>query len=65
VKQQSRRPEAKEGDPESQLLSLPLGDGNGAATGERPLGLETHGFNEALSERIPLRRELPEVRHPL
>lgn len=65
VKQQSRRPEAKEGDPESQLLSLPLGDGNGAATGERPLGLETHGFNEALSERISLRRELPEVRHPL
>uniref|UniRef100_A0A8C2TMZ8 Polypeptide N-acetylgalactosaminyltransferase n=2 Tax=Coturnix japonica TaxID=93934 RepID=A0A8C2TMZ8_COTJA len=63
VKQQSRRPEVK--DPESQLLSLPLGDGNGAATGERPLGLETHGFNEALSERISLRRELPEVRHPL
>ncbi|OXB75004.1 UNVERIFIED_CONTAM: hypothetical protein H355_011660 [Colinus virginianus] len=63
VKQQSRRPEAKEGDPE--LLSQPLGDGRGAATGERPLGLETHGFNEALSERIPLRRELPEVRHPL
>ncbi|OXB54971.1 hypothetical protein ASZ78_012747 [Callipepla squamata] len=63
VKQQSRRPEAKEGDPE--LLSQPPGDGRGTATGERPLGLETHGFNEALSERIPLRRELPEVRHPL
>ncbi|XP_062971897.1 polypeptide N-acetylgalactosaminyltransferase 15 [Elgaria multicarinata webbii] len=28
-------------------------------------GLETHGFNEALSKQIPLRRELPEVRHPL
>ncbi|NXJ14130.1 GLT15 acetylgalactosaminyltransferase, partial [Odontophorus gujanensis] len=65
VKQQSRRPEAKEGDPESQLLSQPLWDGRRVATGERPLGLETHGFNEALSERIPLRRELPEVRHPL
>ncbi|KAM4657515.1 polypeptide N-acetylgalactosaminyltransferase 15 isoform 1-T2 [Amazona ochrocephala] len=59
VKQQSRRPEEKtEGDPESQLLPLPL-----QAAGE--LGLDTHGFNEALSERISLRRELPEVRHPL
>ncbi|KAF1546747.1 Polypeptide N-acetylgalactosaminyltransferase 15, partial [Eudyptula albosignata] len=66
VKQQSRRPEAKaEGNPESQLLSLPLQTGEGAAAGERPLGLETHGFNEAVSERISLRRELPEVRHPL
>ncbi|XP_068008445.1 polypeptide N-acetylgalactosaminyltransferase 15 [Melanerpes formicivorus] len=66
VKQQSRRPGARaEGDPESQLLPLPLPAGEGAAAGERPLGLETHGFNEALSERIPLRRELPEVRHPL
>ncbi|KAF1492766.1 Polypeptide N-acetylgalactosaminyltransferase 15, partial [Eudyptula minor novaehollandiae] len=66
VKQQSRRPEAKaEGNPESQLLSLPLQAGEGAAAGERPLGLETHGFNEAVSERISLRRELPEVRHPL
>ncbi|XP_040405689.1 polypeptide N-acetylgalactosaminyltransferase 15 isoform X1 [Cygnus olor] len=65
VKQQSRRPEAKEGDPESQLVPLPLQDGQGAAVGQRPLGLETHGFNEALSERLSLRRELPEVRHPL
>ncbi|NXP68005.1 GLT15 acetylgalactosaminyltransferase, partial [Chloropsis cyanopogon] len=66
VKQQSRRPEGKaEGGPESQPLSLPLQDGHGAAAGERPLGLETHGFNEALSERIALRRDLPEVRHPL
>ncbi|NXP01204.1 GLT15 acetylgalactosaminyltransferase, partial [Certhia brachydactyla] len=66
VKQQSRRPEGKaEGGPESQPLSLPLQDGQGAAAGERPLGLETHGFNEALSERIALRRDLPEVRHPL
>ncbi|XP_054673317.1 polypeptide N-acetylgalactosaminyltransferase 15 isoform X2 [Grus americana] len=66
VKQQGRRPEAKaEGDPESQPLALPLQAGEGAAAGERPLGLETHGFNEALSERISLRRELPEVRHPL
>ncbi|NXA62254.1 GLT15 acetylgalactosaminyltransferase, partial [Mohoua ochrocephala] len=66
VKQLSRRPEGKaEGDPESQPLSLPLQDGQGAAAGERPLGLDTHGFNEVLSERIALRRDLPEVRHPL
>ncbi|NWV81456.1 GLT15 acetylgalactosaminyltransferase, partial [Dasyornis broadbenti] len=66
VKQQSRRPEEKaEGDPETRPLSLPLQDGQGAAAGERPLGLETHGFNEVLSERIALRRDLPEVRHPL
>ncbi|NXC82691.1 GLT15 acetylgalactosaminyltransferase, partial [Cercotrichas coryphoeus] len=66
VKQPSRRPEGKaERGPESQPLSLPLQDGQGAAAGERPLGLETHGFNEVLSERIALRRDLPEVRHPL
>ncbi|NWV32666.1 GLT15 acetylgalactosaminyltransferase, partial [Grantiella picta] len=66
VKQQSRRPEEKaEGDPESRPLSLPLQDGQGAPAGERALGLETHGFNEVLSERIALRRDLPEVRHPL
>ncbi|NXI24504.1 GLT15 acetylgalactosaminyltransferase, partial [Sterrhoptilus dennistouni] len=66
VKQQSRRPEGRaEGGPGSQPLSLPLQDGQGAAAGERPLGLETHGFNEVLSERIALRRDLPEVRHPL
>ncbi|XP_071591672.1 polypeptide N-acetylgalactosaminyltransferase 15 isoform X1 [Heliangelus exortis] len=62
VKQQSRRPEARaEGDP--QFLTFARQVGEGAAAGER--GLETHGFNEALSERISLRRELPEVRHPL
>ncbi|KAM6422119.1 polypeptide N-acetylgalactosaminyltransferase 15 [Rhynochetos jubatus] len=66
VKQQSRRPEGKAGrDPESQLLALPLQAGEGAAAGERPPGLEIHGFNEALSERMALRRDLPEVRHPL
>ncbi|NWI41798.1 GLT15 acetylgalactosaminyltransferase, partial [Picathartes gymnocephalus] len=66
VKQQSRRPQGKAaGGPESQPLSLPLQDGQGAAAGERPLSLETHGFNEVLSERIALRRDLPEVRHPL
>ncbi|XP_062425266.1 polypeptide N-acetylgalactosaminyltransferase 15 [Rhea pennata] len=70
VKQQSKRLEAQpevnaEGDPESQLVALPLQDGKGADAGERVLGLETHGFNEARSERISLRRELPEVRHPL
>nr|XP_009674699.1 PREDICTED: polypeptide N-acetylgalactosaminyltransferase 15 isoform X1 [Struthio camelus australis] len=70
VRQQSKRLEAQakvkaEGDPESQLIALPLRDGKGADAGERLLGLETHGFNEALSERLSLRRELPEVRHPL
>ncbi|XP_064269741.1 polypeptide N-acetylgalactosaminyltransferase 15 isoform X2 [Passer domesticus] len=66
VKQQSRRPEGRaEGGPESPPLSLPLQEGHGAAAGERPLGLERHGFNEGLSERIALRRDLPEVRHPL
>ncbi|NWU74751.1 GLT15 acetylgalactosaminyltransferase, partial [Onychorhynchus coronatus] len=66
VKQQSRRPEGKaEGDPDSLPLSLPLQAGEGAPPGERQLGLETHGFNEVLSERIALRRDLPEVRHPL
>lgn len=67
VRQQSRRPEARaEGDPPSpQLPARPLQPGEGAAAGQRPLGLETHGFNEALSERISLRRDLPEVRHPL
>ncbi|NXV78039.1 GLT15 acetylgalactosaminyltransferase, partial [Atlantisia rogersi] len=64
VKQPGRRGEAKaEGDPEPLLPYLPLQAGEGAAAGE--LGLETHGFNEALSERISLRRELPEVRHSL
>ncbi|NXU52367.1 GLT15 acetylgalactosaminyltransferase, partial [Turnix velox] len=57
LKQQSRRPE---GVPEP----LRAGEGD-AAAGEPPLGLETHGFNEALSERLSLRRDLPEVRHPL
>ncbi|XP_032847621.2 polypeptide N-acetylgalactosaminyltransferase 15 [Tyto alba] len=66
VRQQSRRPEGEAaGGPESRPLSLPPRAGQGAAGGERPPGLETHGFNEALSERISLRRELPEVRHPL
>ncbi|XP_039561049.1 polypeptide N-acetylgalactosaminyltransferase 15 isoform X3 [Passer montanus] len=66
VKQQSRRPEGRaEGGPGSPPLSLPLQEGHGAAAGERPLGLERHGFNEGLSERIALRRDLPEVRHPL
>uniref|UniRef100_H0YY39 Polypeptide N-acetylgalactosaminyltransferase n=3 Tax=Taeniopygia guttata TaxID=59729 RepID=H0YY39_TAEGU len=66
VKQQSRRPEGKaEGGPESRPLPLPLQDGQAAAAGERPLGLEAHGFNALLSERIALRRDLPEVRHPL
>uniref|UniRef100_A0A8B9SET6 Polypeptide N-acetylgalactosaminyltransferase n=1 Tax=Apteryx owenii TaxID=8824 RepID=A0A8B9SET6_APTOW len=70
VKQQSKRLEAQrevraEGSPESQPIALPLQDGKGADAREWVLGLETHGFNEALSERISLHRELPEVRHPL
>ncbi|EMP41971.1 Polypeptide N-acetylgalactosaminyltransferase-like protein 2 [Chelonia mydas] len=72
VKQQSKRQEEKtnvkpRGNQESQLMSFPLQDSEEAAGGEQLaiLGLETHGFNEALSERISLRRELPEVRHPL
>uniref|UniRef100_A0A8C6YQ08 Polypeptide N-acetylgalactosaminyltransferase n=1 Tax=Nothoprocta perdicaria TaxID=30464 RepID=A0A8C6YQ08_NOTPE len=32
---------------------------------ERRLGRDTRGSHEALGERLPLRRELPEVRHPL
>ncbi|XP_010211837.1 PREDICTED: polypeptide N-acetylgalactosaminyltransferase 15 [Tinamus guttatus] len=61
VKQQGRRPEAQ---PDaSQRVALALQGGRGA--GERHFGLETHGFNEALSERVSLRREPPEVRHPL
>ncbi|XP_024065357.2 polypeptide N-acetylgalactosaminyltransferase 15 [Terrapene carolina triunguis] len=71
VKQQSKRQEEKtdvkpRGNQESQLMSFPLQDAEEAAGGEQLaiLGLETHGFNEALSERISLRRELPEVRHP-
>ncbi|XP_073189660.1 polypeptide N-acetylgalactosaminyltransferase 15 isoform X3 [Lepidochelys kempii] len=71
VKQQSKRQEEKtnvkpRGNQESQLMSFPLQDSEEAAGGEQLaiLGLETHGFNEALSERISLRRELPEVRHP-
>nr|XP_021393824.1 polypeptide N-acetylgalactosaminyltransferase 15 isoform X1 [Lonchura striata domestica] len=66
VKQQSRRPEGKaEGGPESRPLPLPLQDGRAAAAGQRPLGPGAHGFNAELSERIALRRDLPEVRHPL
>ncbi|XP_051467179.1 polypeptide N-acetylgalactosaminyltransferase 15 isoform X2 [Apus apus] len=62
LRQPSRRPQPRaEGDPRP--LSLPPQAGEGAAAGER--GLETHGFNQALSERLSLRRELPEVRHPL
>ncbi|XP_007934859.1 polypeptide N-acetylgalactosaminyltransferase 15 [Orycteropus afer afer] len=30
-----------------------------------PLSLDPHGLNEVLSARIPVRRVLPEVRHPL
>nr|XP_014434148.1 polypeptide N-acetylgalactosaminyltransferase 15 isoform X3 [Pelodiscus sinensis] len=71
VKQQRKRQEEKTDvkprrDQESQLMSFSLQDAEEADGGEQLaiFGLETHGFNEALSERISLRRELPEVRHP-
>uniref|UniRef100_A0A8D0GAC8 Polypeptide N-acetylgalactosaminyltransferase n=1 Tax=Sphenodon punctatus TaxID=8508 RepID=A0A8D0GAC8_SPHPU len=68
VKQQSKKQEGKTevkagGDPQS----LPLQDGEQSDVAEQLAlaGLEMYGFNEALSERISLRRVLPEVRHPL
>ncbi|XP_077160703.1 polypeptide N-acetylgalactosaminyltransferase 15 [Paroedura picta] len=69
VRQQSRKQEENKPvqDPELQLQPLPLQVGQQADAGEQLLmaGLEVHGFNEALSQQIPLHRELPEVRHPL
>ncbi|XP_074126217.1 polypeptide N-acetylgalactosaminyltransferase 15 [Sminthopsis crassicaudata] len=43
-------------------LSLPDSD---AEDGEEKFAPDTYGFNEVLSQRISLRRELPEVRDPL
>ncbi|XP_038596842.1 polypeptide N-acetylgalactosaminyltransferase 15 isoform X1 [Tachyglossus aculeatus] len=68
VKKQGRRPEEfAEGRPgagwRGMFVAFPRPDGRGPG-GDELLG-ETHGFNEALSERISLHRELPEVRHPL
>lgn len=69
VRQQSRRQEGNKQvhNQEFLLQSLPLQVGEQADAGEQLLmaGLEVHGFNEALSQQIPLHRELPEVRHPL
>uniref|UniRef100_A0ACB8FVG8 Uncharacterized protein n=1 Tax=Sphaerodactylus townsendi TaxID=933632 RepID=A0ACB8FVG8_9SAUR len=69
VRQQSKRQEEKKQvqDPEFVLQSLPLPVEEQADAGEQLLmaGLEVHGFNEALSQQIPLYRELPEVRHHL
>ncbi|XP_054846729.1 polypeptide N-acetylgalactosaminyltransferase 15 isoform X2 [Eublepharis macularius] len=69
VRQQSRRQKENKQtqDPKFLLQSLPLQAGEQADAGEQLLiaGLEVHGFNEALSQQIPLHRELPEVRHPL
>ncbi|XP_060104710.1 polypeptide N-acetylgalactosaminyltransferase 15 [Heteronotia binoei] len=68
VRQQSRRQENKQvQDPEFLLQSLPLQVGEQDDADEQLLmaGLEVHGFNEALSQKIPLHRELPDVRHPL
>nr|XP_056713984.1 polypeptide N-acetylgalactosaminyltransferase 15 [Euleptes europaea] len=69
VRQQNKRQEEKKQvqDPEFLLQSLPLQVGEQADASEQLLmaGLEVHGFNEALSQQIPLHRELPEVRHHL
>ncbi|XP_044533796.1 polypeptide N-acetylgalactosaminyltransferase 15 [Gracilinanus agilis] len=49
------------------LQGVPLTDSD-TEDGELQLakpGLDTYGFNEALSQQISLRRELPEVRNPL
>ncbi|XP_050997693.1 polypeptide N-acetylgalactosaminyltransferase 15 [Acomys russatus] len=40
-------------------------DGEESEEGLAPLGLDADGLNRALSARLPLRRVLPEVRHPL
>ncbi|XP_053266055.1 polypeptide N-acetylgalactosaminyltransferase 15 isoform X2 [Podarcis raffonei] len=68
VGQQSRRQEEKKQvrGPEFLLKSLPLPGGERTEASELAVGgLETYGFNEALSKHIPLHRELPEVRHSL
>lgn len=65
VKQNKRHMERIEVKLKEDPESLPLQDGDWDDGGEQLLGLEIHGFNEALSEQISLRRELPEVRHPL
>lgn len=69
VGQQSKRQEENKQvqDPEFLPQSLPLQVGGQADAGEQLLmaSLEVYGFNEALSQQIPLHRELPEVRHPL
>ncbi|XP_051817409.1 polypeptide N-acetylgalactosaminyltransferase 15 isoform X2 [Antechinus flavipes] len=69
VGQQGRRPEegalARPALPwgaELEGLSLPDSD---ADDGEEKFGPDAYGFNEVLSQRISLRRELPEVRDPL
>ncbi|NXN90934.1 GLT15 acetylgalactosaminyltransferase, partial [Rhinopomastus cyanomelas] len=54
VRQQPGRRPAEKAEGEPRPLSRPPQPGEGAA----------QGFNEALSERLPLRRELPEARHP-
>ncbi|NWX84809.1 GLT15 acetylgalactosaminyltransferase, partial [Nothoprocta pentlandii] len=56
-----RRPSSR---PRGSPLAAPAPHGGEGAAERRP-GRDTHGSNEALGERLPLRRELPEVRHPL
>ncbi|KAM8978664.1 polypeptide N-acetylgalactosaminyltransferase 15 isoform X2 [Sarcophilus harrisii] len=69
VGQQGRRPEegalagpALPWGAELEGLSPPDSD---ADDGEEKFGPDAYGFNEVLSQRISLRRELPEVRDPL
>ncbi|XP_034984836.2 polypeptide N-acetylgalactosaminyltransferase 15 isoform X1 [Zootoca vivipara] len=68
VGQQNRRQEESKQvrGPEFLLKSLSLQGGERTGASELAIGgLETYGFNEALSKQIPLHRELPEVRHSL
>ncbi|XP_061442156.1 polypeptide N-acetylgalactosaminyltransferase 15 [Rhineura floridana] len=68
IGQQNRRQEEGKQVPASKFLlkPFPWQDGEKTEASEMTIGgLETYGFNEALSQQISLHRELPEVRHPL
>ncbi|XP_068944529.1 polypeptide N-acetylgalactosaminyltransferase 15 [Petaurus breviceps papuanus] len=72
VKQQGRRLEEGALDrpalpwgAETETLSLTDSDADDGEGQLDTFGLDTYGFNEALSQQISLRRELPEVRNPL
>uniref|UniRef100_A0ABM5GP58 Polypeptide N-acetylgalactosaminyltransferase 15 n=1 Tax=Pogona vitticeps TaxID=103695 RepID=A0ABM5GP58_9SAUR len=70
IRQQRRQEEGKQGQDSDLLFQSLLQKEEGIPTftdaGKLAVAdLEMYGFNEALSKQIPLRRELPEVRHPL